>query len=183
MIKIDNKKCLPNNYFHIFLNNLVKKGNKEKALKILFNMLKKLKFKTKKDPLSLLELILYKNEKKIQLDISNLDDIKRLEKKKIKIKNSKLKKKYIRPKGFITYVHGIRLKRKSLKDFLKISREHNGVKSFKNKIYFEFLLSVFNKGLTYKKKREYFNDIKKLRPSLKLTKKRSNARRKRIKLY
>jgi len=82
MIKIHNKKSLPNSYFHIFLNNLVKKGNKEKALKILFNILKKLKFKTKKDPLSLLELILYKNEKKIQLDISNLDDIKRLEKKK-----------------------------------------------------------------------------------------------------
>jgi ribosomal protein S7 len=154
------------------VRNLIKKGHKEKAFKIIFIFLtllkKRLKLRRKKlfkNVFHFLFKVLVRLENRIELRIK-----RQFGKKK--------KKKQIKLRGRIFYVGGLRAHRRAVKDFVKSSKIRID-DTLSEKLNTEIIEMSKGKGYALKKKLELFSTIEKLRPSLTHIKKK--IRRKRIK--
>lgn len=149
-----------------FLNNLIKKGKKEKAFKLFFFVMCKLKRALKLNPSKALI-------KAISFCAIYLELILKVKRKKPKVIARNVKGRYL-------LVNSGRAKRKSIKNILLNIKKERG-EYLINKLVKELFYIVklnYRKSNTLKKKLNYLRFLKKSRPSSFIAKKKS--RRKKI---
>lgn len=152
-------------FFNHLLNNLIKSGNKERAFRKVFFVLKKLKTELGTNPLEVCIKSLKNCETRLELKLSNLMRFQKKKSGEVKIK------------GRLTHVGKMRAHRRAIKDLVKTALSRIETK-LDNKILSELSDVVEMKGLTLKKKRDFYSLIQKIRPSVEVVKRRK--RRKKI---
>jgi len=152
-------------FFNHLLNNLIKSGNKERAFRKVYFVLRKLKIEFGTNPLELCIKGLKNCETRLELKLSNLMRFQKKKSGEVKIK------------GRLTHVGKMRAHRRAIKDLVKTALSRVETK-LDNKICNELSDVVEMKGLTLKKKRDFYSLIQKIRPSVEVVKRRK--RRKRI---
>src|SRR6185312_12376547 len=152
-------------FFNHLLNNLIKSGNKERAFRKVYFILNKLRTELRANPLELCIKGLKNCETRLELKLSNLMRFQKKKSGEVKIK------------GRLTNVGKMRANRRAIKDLVKTALSRVETK-LDNKICNELSDVVEMKGLTLKKKRDFYSLIQKIRPSVEVVKRRK--RRKKI---
>src|SRR5690348_17169304 len=93
--------------FETLVRAFIKKGYKEKAFKIVLEILKRLKFQTKREPLRFLNKSLDKSECRFELRVNKFS------------KPPKKQKGQPKLRGRLFYVGGARVRRRAVKELLK----------------------------------------------------------------
>lgn len=151
--------------FETLVRAFVKKGYKEKAFKIVLSILKSLKFKIKKDPLVFLNHALDKSELRFELRVNKF------------MKPPKKQKGQPKLRGRLFYVGGSRVRRRAVKELLKNSITRNE-ENMVDKVVVEICDMFQKKGITMRKKREFYDSIYNTRATIEVLKR--HRRRKRI---
>lgn len=151
--------------FETLVRAFIQKGYKEKAFKIVLSILKNLKFKTKKDPLKFLNRALDKSELRFELRVNKF------------MKPPKKQKGQPKLRGRLFYVEGARVRRRAVKELLKNSVSRNE-DTMIDRVVVEISDMFKLKGVTIRKKREFYNSIYNARATIEVIKR--HRRRKKI---
>jgi len=151
--------------FETLVRAFVKKGYKEKAFKIVLEILKRLKFQTKREPLRFLNKSLDKSECRFELRVNKFS------------KPPKKQKGQPKLRGRLFYVGGARVRRRAVKELLKNSISRNE-ENMVEKVVEEVCDMFLKKGVTMRKKREFYDSIYNARATIEVVKR--HRRRKKI---
>lgn len=151
--------------FETLVRAFIKKGYKEKAFKIVLSILKSLKFKTKRDPLKFFNRALDKSEMRFELRVNKF------------MKPPKKQKGQPKLRGRLFYIGGSRVRRRAVKELLKNSITRNE-ENMVDKVVVEICDMFIKKGVTMRKKREFYDSIYNARATIEVLKR--HRRRKRI---
>jgi ribosomal protein S7 len=151
--------------FETLVRSFIKKGYKEKAFKIVMSILRRLKFRTRKDPLDYLNRALDKSELRFEIRVNKF------------MKPPKKQKGQPKLRGRLFYVGGARVRRRAVKELLKNSMLRNE-ENMIEKVVVEIRDMFKNKGVTMRKKREFYESIYNARATIEVLKR--HRRRKRI---
>lgn len=149
----------------ILTRGFIKKGYKEKAFKIVFEILSCLKFRSKQDPAVFLEWLLAVASYVIELRVNKLFKVPKKQKGRPKLR------------GRLFPVTGARVLRRAVKEVLKNSLSRSEDTAIE-KVVEEFMDMSIKKGVTLRKKREFYTSILGARATLEVVKR--HRRRKRI---
>lgn len=150
--------------FEILVRSFIKKGYKEKAFKIVLKILARLKFVTKRDPLDFLNKALDKAECRFELRVNKF------------MKPPKKQKGQPKLRGRLFYVGGPRVRRRAVKELVVNSLSK--IDSMEENVVDEIVALVLDKGITTRKKREFYDSIYNARATLEVIKR--HRRRKKI---
>jgi ribosomal protein S7 len=151
--------------FETLVRSFIQKGYKEKAFKIVLKILTELKFRKHTDPLLFLNRSLDKSECRFELRVNKFSQTPKKQKGQPKLR------------GRLFYVGGSRVRRRAVKDLVKNSLtrlEDNMVEKVVEEISDMFI----EKGVTMRKKREFYNSIYNARATIEVVKR--HRRRKKI---
>lgn len=151
--------------FETLVRAFIKKGYKEKAFKIVLEILKRLKFQTKREPLRFLNKSLDKSECRFELRVNKFS------------KPPKKQKGQPKLRGRLFYVGGARVRRRAVKELLKNSISRNE-ENMVEKVVEEVCDMFLKKGVTMRKKREFYDSIYNARATIEVVKR--HRRRKKI---
>lgn len=151
--------------FETLVRAFIKKGYKEKAFKIVMSILRDLKFRTKRNPLNFLNKALDKSELRFELRVNKF------------MKAPKKQKGQPKLRGRLFYVEGARVRRRAVKELLKNSKNRNE-DTMIDRVVVEISDMFKNKGVTMRKKREFYNSIYGARATIEVIKR--HRRRKKI---
>jgi ribosomal protein S7 len=151
--------------FETLVRAFIKKGYKEKAFKIVLEILKRLKFQTKREPLRFLNKSLDKSECRFELRVNKFS------------KPPKKQKGQPKLRGRLFYVGGARVRRRAVKELLKNSISRNE-ENMVEKVVEEVCDMFLKKGITMRKKREFYDSIYNARATIEVVKR--HRRRKKI---
>ena len=151
--------------FETLVRLFIQKGYKEKAFKIVLQILKKLKFTQKKEPLSFLNNALDNSDVRYELRVNKFSKPPKKQKGRPKLR------------GRIFHVVGPRVRRRTVKELVKNSLLRNE-ESMIEKVVEEISEMTENKGITMRKKKEFYESIYAARATIEVIKR--HRRRKRI---
>lgn len=153
------------NSFETFVRSFIKKGYKEKAFKIVLRILASLKFQVKQDPIFLLNQALEKAECRFELRVNKFRKPPKKQKGRPKLR------------GRLFHVGGPRVRRRAVKDLIKygMSRIDD---TLEERMVEEISAMFFDKGITLRKKCEFYESIVNARATIEVIK--IHRRRKRI---
>lgn len=151
--------------FETLVRSFIQKGYKEKAFKIVLKILTELKFRRHTEPLSFLNRSLDKSECRFELRVNKFSQPPKKQKGQPKLR------------GRLFYVGGSRVRRRAVKELVKNSLtrlEDNMVEKVVEEISDMFV----EKGVTMRKKREFYHSIYNARATIEVVKR--HRRRKKI---
>lgn len=151
--------------FETLVRAFIHKGYKERAFKIVLETLKDLKFSKKVKPLAFFNLALDRTELRFELRVNKFSKPPKKQKGRPKLR------------GRLFYVGGPRVRRRAVKELLKNSMLRNE-ESMSQKVVEEIYDICNNKGITLRKKKEFYTSIYGARATLEVIKR--HRRRKRI---
>jgi ribosomal protein S7 len=151
--------------FETLVRAFTRKGCKEKALKIVFTILKVLKFSKKIKPFSFLNLALDRTELRFELRVNKFSKPPKKQKGRPKLR------------GRIFHVSGARVRRRAVKELIRNSILRNEDTMFA-RVVAEIHDICLNKGITIRKKKEFYSSINNARATLEIVKR--HRRRKRV---
>jgi ribosomal protein S7 len=146
------------------VNTLTRAGKKERSFRQVYDILQKIKFELNQNPLALCALSLKACETRLELKLSNLMRFQKKKQGEVKIR------------GRLVYVGELRAQRRAIKELSK-SIFSRSEQKLKDKIYGELIDLCVNKGLTVKKKRDFYALIQKIRPSVEVVKRRKRRKK------
>lgn len=151
--------------FEIFVRAFIQKGYKEKAFNIVSKILRSLKLTRKVKPFMFLNLALDRAEFRFELRVNKFSKPPKKQKGRPKLR------------GRIFHVGGSRVRRRAVKELLKNSDLRNE-ETMAERVVSEIYDICLNRGITLRKKKEFYASIYGARATLEVIKR--HRRRKRI---
>lgn len=151
--------------FETLIRAFIQKGYKEKAFKIVLEIFRHLKFSKKVKPFKFFNRALDRTEMRFELRVNKF------------IKPPKKQKGRPKLRGRLFYVSGPRVRRKAVKELLKNSLSRTE-ETMSERVVEEIFDICANRGVTLRKKREFYHSVYGARATLEVIKR--HRRRKRI---
>lgn len=151
--------------FETLVRSFIQKGYKEKAFNIVLRILTLLKFRRRTEPLTFFSKALDKSECRFELRVNKFSQPPKKQKGQPKLR------------GRLFYVGSSRVRRRAVKDLVKnsLTRAEDDIVE---KVVEEISDMFVEKGVTMRKKREFYNSIYNARATIEVVKR--HRRRKKV---